>query len=194
MKKARFLLPALISASCSAYANPPIVLNDATLDAVTAGAASSVAAAYAFASGPTNAAAKTSVLTYAKALQPNVWQTGSKVTAVAQSNGLAFTAGTSTSTAGTTGVSVGGSAIAVSDEAFARTSIRAKAIDTPHAEIAIGIVRSVACCGPDTDTSVQASTFTEQNFNASRIVLKEVKTPRLSMSVAIAVIVSLSHL
>jgi hypothetical protein len=193
MKTARFILPTLISVSYPAYALTPIVLNDATLDAVSAGAVSSIGAAYALASGPTYAETKTRVLTDAQA-RPNIWQTGSKITASAQGDGLAFTAGTSTSTAGTTGVSVEGSAVAVSDEASTRTSIRTKAIDTPHGEIAIGIARSVACCGPDTDTSVQASTFTEQNLNAGHIVQQEVKTPRLSMSTAIAVIVSFSHL
>jgi hypothetical protein len=192
MKTARFILPALISVSYPAYALSPIVLDDAALEAVSAGAVSSIAAAYALASGPTYAETKTRVLTDAQARQ-KIWQTGSKVTAAAQSNGLAFTAGTSTSTAGTTGVSIESSSVAVSDEASTRTSIRTKAIDTPHAEIAIGIARSVACCGPETDTSVQASTFTEQDLNASHIVQQEVNTPHSSMSTAIAVIVSLSR-
>lgn len=192
MKRARFILLAIISASYSAYAQTPIILNDATLDAVTAGAVASVAGAQALATGQTHAATQTHVLTYADA-RPGVWQTGGQSTALAQGNGLAFTAGTSASGAGTTGVSVGGTAIAIGDEANAYTSVRTKAIDTRYAEIAIGHIRSVACCGPDTDTRVQASIFTEQNFTAGHIALKEVETPRLSVSLSNAVIVSVSH-
>jgi hypothetical protein len=192
MKKACLMLLAFISANSSAYAQTPIVLNDITLDAVTAGAAASAAGANALATGQTHAATKTRVLTYANA-RPGVWQTGGKGTALAQGDGLAFTAGTSASSADTIGISIGGAAMAIIDEAKAYTSVRTKTIDTRYAEIAIGHARSMACCGPETGTSAHAAIFTEQNLTAGHVALKEIETPHSSISLSNAVIVSVAH-
>jgi hypothetical protein len=200
MSKAWAILLAFISASSSAYAETPVsppdflspvILNEAMLDSVTAGAVSSTMTTNAFASGLTHATAKTDVMTSAD--RRGIWQTAGKGVSVAQADGLAFAEGTGVSSADTTGVSIGGSAIAFSDTADAYISVRTKAIDTRNAEIAIGHVRAIACCGADTDTSVQATTFTGQDFNAGHITLKEIDTPRLSYSLGHAVIVSVSH-
>lgn len=201
MRTSWVILSTLISASYVVHAETPaslsdsftpITLNDVTLDSITAGGVASMTAADAFAYGQTYANTKTIVLTNAIA-RPGVMQTGGQGTSIAQGNGFAMTTGTSTSIAGTTGVSVGGTAAASGAVANAFTSVWTKAIDTRYADIAIGHVHSVACCGTATGTSAQASTFTGQDFNAAQIVLKDVNTPHLSLSVGNAVIVSVSH-
>ena len=201
MRKAWLILMALISTNYSAYADTPIapadslapiILNNDRLESVTAGAVSSVTMADAVAMGMTYGRTETTVMTYARARQGN-WQTSGEGVSSAQGNGFALTKGSSVSSADTTGVSIGGQASASGEVAQAYTSVVTKAIDTRYAEIAIGHVRSIACCGSDTNTSVQASTFTNQDFSASHIMLKDVNTPRFSYSLGNAVIVSISH-
>lgn len=195
MRKAWFILVALLPANYVAYALPPvsfepIILNESMLDSVTAGAVSSITTANAFAVGPTYAKTMTDVTDYAIGRQGNLQSTGQGV-AVAHGNDLAVAGGTSVSSAGTTGVSVAGVAMAAGGDAY--TSVWTKSIETRNAEIAIGHVRSVACCGSDTYTSVQASTFTQQDSNAGHITLHDVNTPHSSHSIGNAVIVSISH-
>jgi len=195
MRKAWFILVALLPTNYAAYALTvesiaPIILNESMLDSVTAGAISSITTANAFAVGSTYAKTMTDVTDYAIARPGNLQSTGQGV-AVAHGNDLAVAGGASVSNADTTGVSVAGVAVAVGGDAY--TSVWTKAIDTRNAEIAIGHVRSVACCGPDTYTSVQASTFTQQDSNAGHITLHDVNTPHSSHSIGNAVIVSISH-
>lgn len=201
MRKARFIFTSLILVNFSVSAVSPafsadslnsIVLNNDILDTITAGAVSSSTTTNALATGLTYAETETSVLTYAKVRQGN-WQTGGEGDSAAQGNGLAYTEGSSISIADTTGVFIGGEAIVISEDAKAYTSVMTKAIDTRYAEIAIGHVRAVACCGSESDTNVQAATFTDADFSISQININEVNTAHFSQSVGNAVIVSISH-
>ncbi|MGR9044828.1 MAG: hypothetical protein ACU83N_06005 [Gammaproteobacteria bacterium] len=201
MRTARLLLLGLLSSAtfvhsanlnASAENSETIILTEFFLDKVTAGAVSSVTMTEALASGMTFAETKTQVMSDAYARQGN-WSTHGKGSSTASGNGFAYTAGSSSSQADSTGVDIQGDALAIDSDASALTKIWTQAIDTRYAEIAIGHVRSVACCGSDTDTNVQASTFTDQAFSVSRITLNEVNTPRLAHSIGNVVIISISH-
>lgn len=192
MRKAWFILVVLFSTSYPVYSSPstsssPIILNESMLDSVTAGAISSTTTANAFAAGSTDAQTITEATTYAIALGKTV-QTGGKGVAVAQGDILALAAGTSTSSSDATGVSVEGTAGAIGGDAY--TLVWTRAISTPGVDVAIGHVRSVACCGPNTYTSAQTSTSAPEGSTVSVNNLNTVNTPNLSLSVGNAVVIS----
>jgi len=170
----------------------PIVLNEAMLDSVTAGAISSTAITNAAATGLTYAKTNTEVMTYAKAKFGNL-VTGGKGVATARGDMLAVTQGLSISNTDTVAVSVQGTAIAIDEDAYAYTSVFTKAISTRYVDIAIGRVRSVACCGADSYTNVQASTMTNQDSSISHIQTNQINTPQLSISSGIAIILSINN-
>ncbi len=192
MRKAWFILVVLFSSNYSVYSSPsesnsPMILNESMLDSVTAGAISSTITASGSAAGSTFAQTTIDATTYAVALGRTL-QTGAKGVVFAQGDLLAFAGGSSTSSSDTTGVSVEGAAITTGGKAYAL--VWTKYITTPGVSVVIGHVRSVACCGSDTYTSAQTSTFAPEGFNVSVNNLNEVNTPVLSLSVGNAVVVS----
>lgn len=199
MRKAWLILVALLTTNYSVYAatplppsesTEPMILNESMLDSVTAGAISSTTLANAFAIDSSFAKTMTDITTYAIAREGSL-QTEGKGVAIAQGNNLAFAGGSSISSSGTTGVSVEGMARAAGGKAY--ILVRTKAINTRNVDIAIGHVRSIACCGSNTYTSAQTSTFTQQGFNISLNTLREVNTPNLSLSIGNAIVVSFLH-
>ena len=191
MRKAWFISVILFSASYSAYSSPsesgsPMILNEAMLDSVTAGAVSSMVTAGGSAAGSTFAQTTTDATTYAIALGKTL-QTGAKGVVFAQGDFLALAGGSSTSSSGTTGVSVQGAAITIGGESY--ILVWSKDISTPGANVAIGHVRAVACCGPDAYASVQTSTLAPEGA-VSVNTLNQVNTPVLSLAIGNAVAVS----
>ncbi len=162
------------------------------LDSVTAGNISSTTMTNAAATGLTYAETNTKVMTYAKAKLGNLI-TGGKGVATARSDVLAFTQGLSLSSANTAAVSVEGTALAIGEDAYAKTFVFTKAISTRHVDIAIGRVRSVACCGADNYTNAQASTITNQDSSISHIRTNQINTRRLSISSATAIVISINN-
>ncbi len=158
------------------------------------GAISSTAITNAAATGLTYAKTNTEVMTYAKARFGNL-VTGGKGVATARGDMLAVTQGLSISNTDTVAVSVQGTAIAIAidEDAYAYTSVFTKAISTRYVDIAIGRVRSVACCGADSYTNVQASTMTNQDSSISHIQTNQINTPQLSISSGIAIILSINN-
>ncbi|TRX02916.1 hypothetical protein [Candidatus Methylobacter oryzae] len=164
-----------------------MILNEAMLDSVTAGAISSTVSASGVAAGSTFTQTTIDATTYAIALGKTL-QTGAKGVVFAQGDLLALASGSSSSSSGTTGVSVDGTAITIGGQSY--ILVWTKDISTPGANVAIGHVRSVACCGPDAYASVQTSTFAPEGFNVSVNNINEVNTPVLSLAIGNAVVVS----
>lgn len=197
MEKVCFILVVLLFSSYSAYSSTRLspsesdslmILNESMLDSVTAGAISSTVLANAVAVGSAFAKTMADATSYAIATGGN-FQTGGQGEAVAQGDSLAFTEAASISSSDTTGVSVEGRAMTTDGSAY--TLVWTKVITTGGAEVAIGHVRSIACCGSDTYTSAQTSTFTQKDFSISRNRLNEVNTSHLSISIGNAIAVSL---
>lgn len=191
MKKAWFISVILFSASYSVYSSPsesslPMVLNESMLDSVTAGAISSTVTANGAAAGSTFAQITTDATTYASVLGQTL-QTGAKGVVFAQGDLLALASGSSSSSSGTTGVSVDGTAITIGGQAY--ILVWTKDISTPGANVAIGHVRAVACCGPDAYASVQTSTLAPDG-SVSVNNSNQVTTPVLSLAIGNAVAVS----
>jgi len=168
----------------------PVLLTDAQMDAVTAGGLlSSSTVMQASAVGPSYAAAATDTSTVSR-IMPRIGRTQGTGRSTSISDGVAGTAGLSTSVADTAAVTVAGAATAVGDTALAETTVYTRGVDTQYANVSIGVVTSVACCGPATATTTDGAGIAAGDRGVVRVVSRDVTTPWFSRSQTVVVAIS----